>query len=117
MRRCGRLTRFEEDGGVRGVSGARAAVSWQVGRPGDEVSGVTLAMETAMETAQTVCKTRGPAESASPLEVQNQRLQALVSELILDNQELRFKAAQLETELEKSERGMKAATVWAGMLF
>jgi hypothetical protein len=73
-------------------------------------------METTMETAQTVCKTRELAESASLLEVQNQRLQAMVSELILDNQELRFKAAQLEMELEKNERGMKAATAWAGML-
>jgi hypothetical protein len=71
-------------------------------------------MEIEMETAQTVCKTREPAESASLLEVQNQRLQALVSELILDNQELRFKAAQLE--MEKNERGLRAATARVGML-
>jgi hypothetical protein len=74
-------------------------------------------METTMETAQTVCKTREPAESAFPLEAQNQQLQALVSELILDNQELRFKAAQLQADLEKNDRGMKAATGYAGMLF
>jgi hypothetical protein len=83
----------------------------------EEDSGVTLAMETTMETAQTVCKTREPAESAPPLEAQNQRLQALVSELIMDNQELRFKAAQLQANLKENERGMKAATAWAGMLF
>jgi len=49
--------------------------------------------------------------------VQNQRLNALVSELIIDNQELRFKVARLEAELEKNERSLKASTAWAGMLF
>jgi hypothetical protein len=73
-------------------------------------------MEVEMETAQTVQQTWEPEQNASPLELQNQRLQALVSELILDNQELRFRAAQLKTELEKNERGLKAATAWAGML-
>lgn len=76
-----------------------------------------LAMEMEMETAQTVHEKREQEQSASPLEVQNQRLQALVSELILDNQELRFKAAQLETELERNARGLKVVTPWAGMLF
>jgi len=75
------------------------------------------AMETQMETAKTVHKTQEPAQAASSLEEQNRRLQTLVGELILDNQELRFKMAHLEAELEKSERGLKAATQWAGMLF
>lgn len=70
-----------------------------------------------METAQTVCKTREPARSASPLEVQNQQLQALVTELINDNQEMRFKVAGLEAELEQNKRGLTAAVPWAGMLF
>jgi hypothetical protein len=78
---------------------------------------MTLAMEMKMNTAEIVVKTREAAGSASPLEVENQRLQALVSELILSNQELRFKGAQLEARLEASERGLKAATACTGMLF
>lgn len=74
-------------------------------------------METDTKTAETVHETREPKQSASPLEMQNRRLQALVGELIANNQELRFKAAQLETELEKAERGLKSATAWAGMLY
>ena len=111
MRRRERLTKYEKGSEPASQKFSESACQ------GDEMGAVTLAMEIEMETAQTVCKTREPAESASLLEVQNQRLQALVSELILDNQELRFKAAQLQADLEKNERGMKAATAWAGMLF
>lgn len=77
---------------------------------------MTIAMETEMETAQTVRETKEPAENDLPLEVQNRRLQALVTELIRNNQELRFKAAQLQTELEQNQRAL-AAMPWAGMLF
>jgi predicted RNase H-like nuclease (RuvC/YqgF family) len=75
------------------------------------------AMETMMKTAETVREIKQPAQSASPLEVQNHRLQALVTELLVDNQELRFKAAELEARLEKTERGLANATRWAGALF
>ena len=51
------------------------------------------------------------------LEAQNRRLQALVAELILENQTLRFDMTQLETRLRKNEQALKAATAWAGMLF
>ena len=101
MRRRERLTKCEKGSESKSQQVSESA-HW-----GDEMGAVKLATEIAMETAQTVCKTRELPESASPLEAQNQRLQALVSELILDNQELRFKAAQLETELEKNERGIK----------
>lgn len=77
---------------------------------------MTIAMEREMETAQTVRETKEPAENDLPLEVQNRRLQALVTELIRNNQELRFKAAQLQTELEQNQRAL-AAMPWAGMLF
>ena len=70
-----------------------------------------------METAQTVHGTQKQARGTLPLEVENQRLQALVTELILNNQELRFKLAGLEVELDRRERGLKAAAQWAGMLF
>jgi hypothetical protein len=75
------------------------------------------AMETTMKTTEIVRTTREPAQSASPIEVQNHRLQALVTELLMDNQKLRFKAAELEAEIEKNERSLKAATRWAGMVF
>ncbi len=70
-----------------------------------------------MKNAQTVCEAKQPAMSVSPLVAEHQRLQKLVSELIMSNQELRFKVAGLEAELEKQQRGLKAATEWAGMLF
>ncbi len=56
-------------------------------------------------------------DPAAPLEAQNRRLQALVAELILENQTLRFDMTQLETRLRKNEQALKAATAWAGMLF
>jgi predicted RNase H-like nuclease (RuvC/YqgF family) len=70
-----------------------------------------------MGSVETAREAREQAESVSPLEVENQRLQTLVSELIMNNQKLRFKVAGLEAELEKSQRGLKATTEWAGMLF
>ncbi len=76
-----------------------------------------MEMDMDIKAAQTARETREPEQSASPLEMQNLRLQALVSEMILDNQGLRFKVAQLEAELEKNERSLKASTAWAGMLF
>jgi hypothetical protein len=78
---------------------------------------MTLARETEMVSVETASEAREPVESASLLELENRRLQALVSELIMNNQKLRFKAAGLEAELEKSQRSLKAATEWAGMLF
>jgi hypothetical protein len=48
---------------------------------------------------------------------QNQRLQALVGELLKANQELRFKVASLEQQAESKQHAIKTATVLAGFMF
>jgi len=73
--------------------------------------------ETEMNTTQIMIEIREPVAGALPLEVQHERLLTLVADLLLENQQLSCKLAQLEAELEKSRRGLKAATQWAGMLF
>lgn len=78
---------------------------------------MTLAMERETETAEVAGETPGPAEGLLPLKVRHERLLALVADLLLENQQLNCKVEQLEAALEKSERGLKAATPWAGMLF
>lgn len=55
-----------------------------------------------------------PEDSA---EASQDRLQALVSELLQTNQELRFKIALLEERAESAERGLKKACALAGALF
>jgi cell division protein FtsB len=57
-----------------------------------------------------------PANNAQ-LEYENRRLQTLVSELIKDNQELRFRNAMLEEQAAKLKRGLANSTASAGMLF
>jgi hypothetical protein len=48
---------------------------------------------------------------------QNQRLQALVGELLKANQELRFKVASLEQQAGSKQHAIKTATVLAGFMF
>ena len=77
-----------------------------------------------METAQTVDEAGKPQKSASPLEAQNQRLQALVCELLEENEtqraenlSLRSRVSQLEQRAASAERGLANATRWSGALF
>jgi len=53
---------------------------------------------------------------AKQLGTKNQRLQALVGELLVTNQELRFRVKQLEQEKGVAERALEKATVHAGLL-
>jgi hypothetical protein len=76
----------------------------------------TMEMEMEMETSTSPCEAAERVPRMLPLEVQNRRLQALAADLILENQQLSGKVAQLEAELEKTVRGLKASTAWTGML-
>ena len=77
---------------------------------------MTLATETASETAQTTRETPKLAQTALPVSVQHERLLTLAADLLLENQQLSLKVARLEAELEKTHRALKAATHHSGLL-
>ena len=59
----------------------------------------------------------------APGTVEKERLQVLVGELLKENQKLRFEneelrvqTQQLEQQKQGAERGLAAATKWAGMV-
>ena len=56
-----------------------------------------------------------PAEN-QPTYEQSERLQALVGELLAENQELRFTAAKLKARIERLENGLSDSIPGAGML-
>jgi hypothetical protein len=66
---------------------------------------------------------RGPSGEPSPASDESLRLQVLVGELLSENQRLRFEneglrtqAEQLTQEARNTDRGLKQATKWAGMM-
>jgi len=50
------------------------------------------------------------------LEAKHRRLQTLVGELLVTNQQLRFRVEQLEREKESAERALAHATAGAALL-
>jgi regulator of replication initiation timing len=66
---------------------------------------------------------RGHHGVRAPANDERSRLQVLVGELLSENQKLRFeneglraRAEQLKQEAQSTERGLKQATKWAGMM-
>lgn len=64
-------------------------------------------MDTTMSTAPDLSITE---------ERKHQRLQTLVGELLVTNQQLRFRVEQLEQEKGLAERALASATAVAGLL-
>ena len=74
---------------------------------------MTQLSQTTMDQKKCSRVEAGPGPAAA----ERERLEALVSELLKTNQELRFKAAALEDEVDRLKRGLAHATAWAGMAF
>lgn len=55
-------------------------------------------------------------EASLALEAKNHRLQTLVGELLTSNQELRFKVAELELRLERTEDSLTHACAMSAAL-
>jgi hypothetical protein len=84
-------------------------------RSGDEED-TMMTLHKSQTTNDVLEEKRRRAEREQAPAVENERLQVLVGELLKENQNLRFKVAQLEQKAESAERGLADATRWAGMM-
>ncbi len=74
-------------------------------------------METMEKRAEAREMVNQAGAEVRPAKDEREPLQMLVGELLVENQRLRFRVAQLEQEAQRAERGLAEATKWAGIAF